>query len=330
MRTHSTLVCVGIATCAVMARAALAQNQPADIRTVANAIVAAYNLRDYEAITKRLDSGARARVTIEELRRFYDGLHASAGQLTSLGNAAFFGDGIAIYPANFERKAMELIIALDDSGMVRGLQINEKPERRARNRIALTLPFDGEWLVVWGGDTPEQNYHQSIALARFAFDFMKVDARGRKYTGDGKRSEDYFAFGQRIVAPADGVVTDVITGVVDNAPGIVNNFADMGNTVMVRHATGEVSVFGHLKFGSTRVTVGQRVARGQLLGLSGNSGNSDEPHLHYQLQDSNIPTPESTIKVFFQDVAIRGNKITGTQSDYSPVKGDIIRRSGSP
>src|SRR5262245_29199651 len=131
-RTLRTLRGLGLATCLVVAHAASAsaQNQPSDIQTAAKAIVTAYNARDYETITKRLAPAARALVTIEELRRFYDGLHTSAGQLTSLGEPAFFGDGVAVFPANFERKTMELSIALDDSGMVRGLEINDKPSRR--------------------------------------------------------------------------------------------------------------------------------------------------------------------------------------------------------
>jgi hypothetical protein len=328
LRALRTLGGIGLATGLVVAPTASAQNQPSDIQTAANAIVAAYNAREYEAITRRLAPAARAQVTIEELRRFYDGLHDSAGKLTSLGKPAFFGDGIAVYPANFERRAMELLIALDDSGMVRGLEINDKPSRHDRNRVPLTLPFNGDWIVVWGGDTPEQNYHQSIALSRFAFDFMKVDEHGKTFKGDGKRAADYFSFGQEIIAPADGIVTDVITGVADNQPGVVNNFADMGNMVMIRHASGEVSVFGHLKLGSTRVAVGQRVRRGQVLGLCGNSGNSDEPHLHYQLERSNVPTRESTIKVFFQNIVVRRDSTGSVHNDYSPVRGDIVRRSG--
>lgn len=96
--------------------------------------------------------------------------------------------------------------------------------------------------------------------------------------------------------------------------------------VMLRHAEGEVSVFAHLKFGSTRVSVGQHVTRGQVIGLIGNSGNSDRPHLHYQLQDTEIPTPESTIKVFFEHVTVRRQGQTEIKSDYSPVKGDIVRQ----
>ena len=329
MRTLRTLGGIGLVACVVVAPTASAQNGTSDIQTVANAIVAAYNARDYEAIVRRLAPAARAQVTIEALRRFYDGLQDSVGKLTSLGKAAFFGDGIAVYPAMFERKTMELAIALDDSGMVRGLEINDRPSRRTRNRTPLTLPFKGDWLVFWGGDTPELNYHQSIPLSRFAFDFSKVDEHGKKFKGDGTRAADYFSFGQEIIAPADGVVTDVITGVADNRPGVVNNFADIGNMVMIRHATGEVSVFAHLKLGSTRVSVGQRVTRGQVLGLCGNSGNSDEPHLHYQLQDSNVPTRESTIKVFFQNLVVRHDSTESAQGEYSPVKGDIVRRTRS-
>jgi hypothetical protein len=57
-------------------------------------------------------------------------------------------------------------------------------------------------------------------LASLAFYLIRSRASG------GVR--DYFAFGQELVAPADGVVTDVIKGVADNRPGVVKNFADMG------------------------------------------------------------------------------------------------------
>jgi hypothetical protein len=293
---------------------------------MADLVVSAYNDRNYEVIFRQLNSVARARVTGEELRRLYDGLHASAGNITSLGKPAFFDDAVGIFPATFEHAAKELIVALDDAGRIRGLEINERKLQTSRNRTKLRLPFRGDWIVEWGGDTPEENYHQSIGLVRCAFDFLKVDDNGKTFRNDGKKSDDYYGFGQDILAPADGIVTDVITGVRDNVPGVVNNFADIGNMVMLRHADGEVSVFAHLKFGSTRVAVGQHVTLGQVIGLIGNSGNSDEPHLHYQLQDTEIPTAESTIKVFFEHITVRRNGKTEVRSDYSPVKGDIVRQ----
>jgi hypothetical protein len=60
MRARRTLVGDSVAAWVLVAPAASAQNAPADIWTVVDAIVTTYNARDYEAITKRLDSGARS------------------------------------------------------------------------------------------------------------------------------------------------------------------------------------------------------------------------------------------------------------------------------
>ena len=57
-----------------------------------------------------------------------------------------------------------------------------------------------------------------------------------------------------------------------------------GNFVRVRHDDGSEAVYLHLKQGSVSVRVGQRVAVGNPLGLSGNTGNSSGPHLHFVVQ----------------------------------------------
>ena len=303
-----------------------AQSESASIRKMVDLFVSAYNDKNYDLIERQFSSQVKARVATQELRRFYDNLHTSSGKITSVGKPVFLDlyDAVAIYPVDFERGKMELIIALDEAGKIRGLEINERKLNTFRNKTNLILPFKADWIVEWGGDTPEQNYHQGISIVRFAFDFLKVDKNGKKYKSDGQTNEDYYGFGQEIVSPADGIVTDVINGVRDNVPGVVNNFADVGNMVMIRHLNGEVSVFAHLKFGSTLVKVGQKVEKGQTIGLCGNSGNSDEPHLHYQLQETNFPKRESTMKVFFEKITVKRNGKTEVKYDYSPVKGDIV------
>ena len=40
-------------------------------------------------------------------------------------------------------------------------------------------------------------------------------------------------------------------------------------------------MYAHFQLGSIRVKVGDKISRGQVLGLVGNSGNSSEPHLHF-------------------------------------------------
>ena len=57
-----------------------------------------------------------------------------------------------------------------------------------------------------------------------------------------------------------------------------------GNFVRVRHDDGTEGVYLHLKQGSVSVRAGQRVAVGSPLALSGNTGNSSGPHLHFVVQ----------------------------------------------
>jgi murein DD-endopeptidase MepM/ murein hydrolase activator NlpD len=57
-----------------------------------------------------------------------------------------------------------------------------------------------------------------------------------------------------------------------------------GNFVRVLHDDGTMGVYLHLKKGSVRVREGQRVTVGSALALSGNTGNSTGPHLHFVVQ----------------------------------------------
>jgi murein DD-endopeptidase MepM/ murein hydrolase activator NlpD len=58
-----------------------------------------------------------------------------------------------------------------------------------------------------------------------------------------------------------------------------------GNYVLIRHTDGEHSLYAHLRKASVRVSVGDSVRAGQPIGDAGSSGNSTEPHLHFQVID---------------------------------------------
>ena len=57
-----------------------------------------------------------------------------------------------------------------------------------------------------------------------------------------------------------------------------------GNFVRVLHSDASTGVYLHLSRGSVRVQVGQQVMLGSVLGLSGNTGHSNGPHLHFVVQ----------------------------------------------
>ena len=58
-----------------------------------------------------------------------------------------------------------------------------------------------------------------------------------------------------------------------------------GNHVVIDHGNGEHSVLGHLEHGSVEVEEGDEVEAKQHIARLGLSGNTDYPHIHYQLQD---------------------------------------------
>jgi murein DD-endopeptidase MepM/ murein hydrolase activator NlpD len=58
-----------------------------------------------------------------------------------------------------------------------------------------------------------------------------------------------------------------------------------GNALMLDLGHGRHAVYDHLQPGSLRVQIGDKVRAGDVLARLGNSGNSDAPHLHFQLVD---------------------------------------------
>ena len=86
-----------------------------------------------------------------------------------------------------------------------------------------------------------------------------------------------------MLAPADGRIVEVTDGYADTPPG---TNGDHANNLVVDIGGGRYVVMAHLKQGSVTVRVGDVVRRGQPLAAVGNSGHTNEPHLHLQVQDS--------------------------------------------
>jgi len=56
-------------------------------------------------------------------------------------------------------------------------------------------------LFFWGGSTIEQNHHYNDPMQRYALDLVIMDKQGRTFRTDGTENSDYYAYGQRILAP---------------------------------------------------------------------------------------------------------------------------------
>jgi murein DD-endopeptidase MepM/ murein hydrolase activator NlpD len=88
---------------------------------------------------------------------------------------------------------------------------------------------------------------------------------------------------------ADGVVAETKDGIRGNVPGKTRAQVSVatvaGNHVVLDLGGVHSALCAHLQPGSLRVKTGDRVQRGQVLGLVGNTGNSYGPHLHFHISD---------------------------------------------
>jgi hypothetical protein len=151
-------------------------------------------------------------------------------------------------------------------------------------RVQLRLPFHGTWNVLWGGRTWDENRHTSVADMRYALDLL-ILKNGTSCKDDCSKNEQYYCWGKPVVAPAAGKVIEVEANKPDNRPNVPDPNNLFGNHVVIDHGHGEFSLLAHLRNGSVLVKVGQTVEVDEIIGLTGNSGMSTEPHLHYQLMD---------------------------------------------
>ena len=110
-----------------------------------------------------------------------------------------------------------------------------------------------------------------------------IQAYESSFSHKGERALDFkVKKGTKICAARDGVVTSVRK---DSDKGGLKpeNMSD-GNYVIIRHNDGSAAWYWHLQKDGVYVKEGDSVKTGQLIGLSGNTGYSAFPHLHFEVQ----------------------------------------------
>ncbi|MFT3682114.1 MAG: M23 family metallopeptidase [Ferruginibacter sp.] len=184
------------------------------------------------------------------------------------------------------------------------------------------MPVKGTW---YAGAAPAPNAHHRWGfMEEFAYDFIMIGDSNRTYKSNYTVLENYYCYGQPVYATEAGEVVAVLDAVPDAAiypkdlpqeeymnfirerqgkllkaygiPGL------QGNHIIIKHNGNEYSFFAHLKPGSLKVNKGDKVSRGQLIAAVGNSGNSTEPHLHFQINENADAFNSRTVPVRFKNI----------------------------
>jgi len=118
--------------------------------------------------------------------------------------------------------------------------------------------------------------------------------------------------GTPITAARDGVVMSVENDYAGNGLDI-DQYGDRANNVRLVHSDGTMAVYAHLQLESARVQVGEHVRAGQVIALSGDTGYTNGPHLHFCVQ-RNTGTEIISLPFVF----------TGANGDFTPTEGMMI------
>lgn len=170
--------------------------------------------------------------------------------------------------------------------------------------IEVAPPVEGEWTGL-NGPSDKVPSHGTHGLGQtFAIDVL-IDS-GRPIV-DGwwpvmRPATGFPSFGAPLFAVADATVVHTSDGQRDHHsrnsyPGLLYLFLEgfvralggpgriLGNHVVLDLGDGVYAAYAHIRQGSVAVKEGDHVVAGHRIGECGNSGNSSEPHLHFQLMD---------------------------------------------
>jgi hypothetical protein len=215
--------------------------------------------------------------------------------------------------------------------LVGSLEVNA-PEVTINRQPAMVIrpPLKGKgWLATTACCKP--NVHRDLRIAidgvrietaeTFAIDWAKVK-NDRLFDGDGKRVEQYYGFGEDILAVADGTAVYIHDGMPDETPSVLmvpKSKSDYGgNNVILEIAPNVFAWYAHLRQGSLKVKVGDAVKAGAPIAKLGNTGPSEGPHLHFGLLNKPDPIAGRSLPFVFDSFTLDG------AVDFDTSKGDRL------
>ncbi len=174
--------------------------------------------------------------------------------------------------------------------------LDEKP-------IVVAPPLRGEWIA---GDSvsnlPDAAHRRAVLVEnghawlaqRYAIDWVQIQTvEGARTTWKGPedKNESYFCYGKPIYSVAAGKVVDASDGLPENVPHsgqhavVIDASNAAGNHMVVEIAPHRYVLYAHMRPGTVKVKAGDRVRVGEIIGQVGNTGSSEEPHLHMHIDD---------------------------------------------
>jgi hypothetical protein len=183
--------------------------------------------------------------------------------------------------------------------------------------LTLSPPFHGGTWLAGDGPSNTTNHRRAITAVdghiysaeRFAIDWIKVGPNGDSRHDGATRNENWWGWGEPVLAVADGEITEVVDEYPDNTPRVLppvtlDNIG--GNHVILKIAPNRYVTYAHLQHGSIKVRLHDHVHTGDTLALLGNSGNTTGAHLHMQVTDRSSVLEAQGVPFLFRSFTYLG------------------------
>lgn len=230
------------------------------------------------------------------------------------GRHAFvvLADGFQVYDATLEVEAgvQRVDVVLEPVPQARGGPSVPRPEPApdpaqpagAVRAPAFKLPLPGgyDWLLsvepggkFYGGEPDPGHRGRSY----FSLDFIDNNRQQGELTG--KRPVP-------VLAAADGTVVAVRNSVICQGCDF-----GYGNYVKLDHGGGFTTIYGHLRYPSVTVRLGERVRQGTVLGFMGSTGHSTGIHVHFEIRYLDQGAAQAAVlsQVLLEDLPLSAYKV---------------------
>ena len=199
------------------------------------------------------------------------------------------------------------------------------PIQSAVAKTAFRFPLRGAWFAAVGPTM--HTGHRWAVPEEFGYDIAKLGEGDLSHRGSGTQFSDYYAYGAPVFAAADGIVTAAVNDQPEN-PAALRRPDEIGRSVRRARAGNPDVAVGQGRQRDRRqlrddqpwqrralalcahaarqrpCARGREGRGGSAVGKLGSSGNSTEPHLHFQVCDAPDPMACAGIPVQFQNISL--------------------------
>ena len=220
--------------------------------------------------------------------------------------------------------------------------------------LKVSFPLKGIYITPNTPGTKIPSHGTDSFGETYAIDFVMIKENEKlrkpysksflEYLTKGLDLKYFYGWGQTVYSPVSGEVIEVENNIEERNPvRILNDYKNTikvtkefintgtspeiitGNYVMIKINKNQYALLAHLKKGSVKVVVGQKIKVHDIIGELGHSGNSTMPHLHMQFMNSNNYRVAKGLPFIFESYELKQGKKWVKYYNSLPRKQDIIR-----